>query len=80
MVFFFCVKLFYLIFPIFYFSEPNNGMQRLDIQPAGKFSDHNCTVWRTAWNVTGTMLATTGDDGYVRMWKSKKRFCTLDQF
>lgn len=58
---------------LFNCREPN-GMQRLDVQPAGKFSDHNCSVWRTAWNVTGTMLATSGDDGYVRMWKSMCMF------
>lgn len=57
------------MFDVFICSE-QNGIQRLDVQQAAKFSDHNCTVWRTAWNVTGTMLATTGDDGYVRMWKS----------
>lgn len=60
-------------------------MQRLDVQQAGKFSDHNCIVWRLAWNVTGTMLATTGDDGYVRMWKSmnlvfSSNFFTYNKF
>jgi len=47
-----------------------SGPSRLDIQSAAKFNDHNCTVWRVAWNITGTMLATTGDDGCVRTWKS----------
>lgn len=46
------------------------GFPRYEIQMVAKFSDHNCTVWRTSWNVTGTMLASTGDDGCVRMWKS----------
>uniref|UniRef100_A0A1B0CEU2 Uncharacterized protein n=1 Tax=Lutzomyia longipalpis TaxID=7200 RepID=A0A1B0CEU2_LUTLO len=32
-------------------------------------NDHYCTVWRVTWNITGTMLATTGDDGCIRMWK-----------
>jgi WD40 repeat protein len=28
-----------------------------------------CQVWRLSWNVTGTILASSGDDGYVRLWK-----------
>ena len=26
-------------------------------------------VWRVAWNLTGTVLSSTGDDGFVRLWK-----------
>lgn len=52
------------------------GLPRYEIQMVAKFSDH-CTVWRICWNVTGTMLASTGDDGVVRMWKSKKFFLEI---
>lgn len=43
---------------------------RLDVQLMSRFTDHNCTVWRISWNLTGSILASSGDDGYVRMWKS----------
>ena len=52
--------------------KPNldtNSPVRLDIQQAAQFPDHYCTVWRVTWNITGTMLATTGDDGCIRTWK-----------
>ena len=27
-------------------------------------------MWRCAWNVTGTVLASSGDGGMVQLWKS----------
>jgi hypothetical protein len=30
-------------------------------------------VWRVEWNVTGTMLASSGDDGNVCMWRPDQR-------
>lgn len=48
-------------------SDPTGN--RLDVTVAAQFNDHYCTVWRVTWNVTGTMLATSGDDGYLRMWR-----------
>ncbi|XP_039277175.1 nucleoporin SEH1 [Nilaparvata lugens] len=48
-----------------------NGQPRFDIQTVAQFEDHYCTVWRVSWNVTGTILASSGDDGCVRLWKCK---------
>eukprot|EP00299_Pterocystis_sp_00344_P012760 c6170_g1_i1.p1 GENE.c6170_g1_i1~~c6170_g1_i1.p1 ORF type:complete len:178 (+),score=38.15 c6170_g1_i1:316-849(+) len=34
-----------------------------------KFSDHKAKVWRVHWNVTATILASSGDDGSVITWR-----------
>ena len=31
--------------------------------------DHEAEVWRVQWNVTGTTLGSSGDDGTVKIWK-----------
>lgn len=33
-------------------------------------TDHHAEVWRVEWNITGTILASSGDDGNVRFWKA----------
>ncbi len=32
------------------------------------FRDHKSEVWHVEFNVTGTVLASSGDDGVVRLW------------
>lgn len=32
--------------------------------------EHNDQVWRVSWNITGTVLASSGDDGTVRLWQT----------
>ncbi|XP_067633872.1 nucleoporin seh1-like isoform X2 [Eurosta solidaginis] len=49
-------------------STDSSANKKLDIQTT-KFSDHNCPVWRVCWNMLGTMLVSTGDDGCVRLWR-----------
>ncbi|XP_063994097.1 nucleoporin SEH1-A [Diachasmimorpha longicaudata] len=45
-----------------------NGASRFRLQTV-QFDDHYCTVWRVCWNIMGTILASSGDDGCVRLWK-----------
>lgn len=50
---------------------PGNGEeQTLNIDLVHESADHNGEVWRVAWNLTGTVLSSTGDDGKIRFWKS----------
>lgn len=55
-------------------DSESSGLSRLDVQLLSKFADHSCTVWRVSWNLTGTILSSSGDDGCVRMWKSKSKY------
>lgn len=45
------------------------GVSKFEITTVATFEDHYCTVWRVSWNVLGTILASSGDDGCVRLWK-----------
>ena len=55
---------------IFHFSESAaSGGARFEISTIAQFDDHYCTVWRVCWNIMGTILASSGDDGCVRLWK-----------
>ncbi|XP_055374466.1 nucleoporin seh1-like [Condylostylus longicornis] len=47
----------------------STGLSRLEVQSVAQFNDHYCQVWRVCWNITGTMLASSGDDGCIRIWK-----------
>lgn len=53
-------------------SRPTNSdsSTRYQVRLAGHYNDHGSTVWRVCWNVTGTILASSGDDGQVRLWKA----------
>lgn len=57
---------------VFFFlnrETTQTGHTRFEITTAAQFDDHYCTVWRVCWNVMGTILASSGDDGCVRLWK-----------
>jgi len=42
-----------------------------EIETAIRFDDHYSTVWHLAWNISGTVLASSGDDGIVRLYDGK---------
>ncbi|RKP35135.1 WD40-repeat-containing domain protein [Dimargaris cristalligena] len=44
------------------------GLQ-LNATLVASFNDHGAEVWSVSWNVTGTILSSSGDDGKVRLWK-----------
>ncbi|KAI9915856.1 hypothetical protein PsorP6_006968 [Peronosclerospora sorghi] len=43
---------------------------RAEVKEVARKHHHDSEVWRVEWNVTGTMLVSSGDDSTVRMWKS----------
>ena len=46
------------------------------IRVLASFEDHGSQVWRVSWNITGTILASSGDDGVVRLWKGINLKCS----
>ncbi|XP_018412335.1 PREDICTED: nucleoporin SEH1 isoform X2 [Nanorana parkeri] len=46
------------------------GVTKFEIHTVAQFDNHNSQVWRVSWNITGTVLASSGDDGTVRLWKA----------
>ncbi|XP_053100700.1 nucleoporin SEH1 isoform X1 [Hemicordylus capensis] len=59
---------------IFTFSRKeltaSSGLTKFEVQLVAQFDNHNSQVWRVSWNITGTVLASSGDDGCVRLWKA----------
>ncbi|KAF4517324.1 hypothetical protein B566_EDAN007276 [Ephemera danica] len=47
------------------------GLTKFTVELAARFEDHYSVVWRVAWNITGTVLASSGDDNCVRLWKGE---------
>ncbi|CDO95642.1 unnamed protein product [Kluyveromyces dobzhanskii CBS 2104] len=50
--------------------EPDSSVPNLHIELIGEHSDHQGEVWSVSWNLTGTILSSSGDDGKIRLWKS----------
>ncbi|KAI8918541.1 WD40-repeat-containing domain protein [Powellomyces hirtus] len=51
-------------------NQKKSGPAKFQVEMIADFSDHGTEVWRVDWNVTGTILSSSGDDGKVRLWKS----------
>ena len=49
-------------------SETFTGVPSVTL--VADFTDHQAEVWRVSWNVTGSILSSSGDDGRVRLWKA----------
>ncbi|CAB4280110.1 unnamed protein product [Prunus armeniaca] len=43
---------------------------RLSLEKIVRLSGHNGEVWQMEWDMSGMTLATTGNDGAVRLWQS----------
>lgn len=55
---------------VFKISSSAAGGGKMEVKTAMSAQDHHAQVWRVEWNVTGTILASSGDDGNVRLWKA----------
>lgn len=51
-------------------SAEDDDDERWKVEKVADFPDHRNQVWRVAWNATGTILSSTGDDGKIRLWKA----------
>ncbi|XP_018618564.1 nucleoporin SEH1-like isoform X1 [Scleropages formosus] len=63
------VRIFKLI-PLSRKESIPTGPTRFEVQVVAQFDSHNSQVWRVSWNITSTLLASSGDDGCVRLWKA----------
>lgn len=51
------------------FKAFESDLGEFRIKLVAELKDHGQEVWRVAWNSTGTILSSAGDDGKVRLWK-----------
>lgn len=50
--------------------DENSPNVDIHIELVGQHDDHHGEVWSVSWNLTGTILSSSGDDGKVRLWKA----------
>ncbi|CAM9021395.1 unnamed protein product [Wickerhamomyces anomalus] len=57
-------------------DEDENGDSKktsnveIQVELVSEHDDHKGEVWSVSWNLTGTILSSSGDDGKVRLWKA----------
>ncbi|RXN05911.1 centrosomal protein of 192 kDa-like [Labeo rohita] len=51
-------------------DSSSSAPTKFEVQVLAQFDSHNSQVWRVSWNITSTILASSGDDGCVRLWKA----------
>lgn len=51
------------------FSNDTNILEVPQIEIMTKYDAHRAEVWRLSWNVLGTCIASSGEDGTVRVFK-----------
>ncbi|KAI9266219.1 WD40-repeat-containing domain protein [Helicostylum pulchrum] len=49
-------------------TQLSTHSKSLHIELIASFDDHKAEVWRVEWNITGTILSSSGDDGKLRLW------------
>ncbi|KAJ2999908.1 epoxide hydrolase, soluble (sEH) [Globomyces sp. JEL0801] len=52
-------------------SSSNSNRNIFNVELVADLPDHESEVWRVEWNITGTVLVSSGDDGKLRLWKCK---------
>ena len=52
---------------------PELSKKRYLTEVVGDFVEHRSEVWKVEWNITGTILSSSGDDGNMRLWKCNFR-------
>lgn len=50
--------------------DADGSVANLHVELISEHSDHQGEVWSVSWNLTGTILSSTGDDGKIRLWKA----------
>ena len=60
---------FFIHYPYDRKESTSSGPTKFEVLIVAQFDNHNSQVWRVSWNITSTLLASSGDDGCVRLWK-----------